>query len=443
MVFLYFDDLIPVFVTCICFSGLSTAHRILVPTKYSSFLQFKQNEDEQKTAQSTLIRILYLIAGTIVLAEILDFTETQIVIGIFISCFINIWPAIIENHLLKVTNSKEEWLLLLGYICFVFFSIGVGILTLRLFLPILYGNEHIYWLDNQAISLFLALITMAIPIPVESCIAKFSHVAIVQKIDTFLEEIYIYEQQLNMPCRSVEINKFVIDDVAKSNDINTKFLETIVKLECFYRKRIYYKFIETLLTRLFSSYAIKKDISVGIAQIKVSTAQKVLRQNPYLFIKKLCNDQFNIEICGKYIKKLILEYNYELESNTECTEEAFADIFDYIACQYLGGSPYNKEKTILIYSAVLRSVLRNEPIYYVGSDNSDRHLVTITGQNRISYGKYNKLKEEIVLNGIIYKEIFDNSTEFKLRLEVICGNAYCLRTIREIAEKYNLSIALG
>ena len=443
MVFLYFDDLIPVFVTCICFSGLSTAHRILVPTKYSSFLQFKQNEDEQKTAQSTLIRILYLIAGTIVLAEILDFTETQIAIGIFISCFINIWPAIVENHLLKVTNSKEEWLLLLGYICFVFFSIGVGILTLRLFLPILYGNEHIYWLDNQAISLFLALITMAIPIPVESCIAKFSHVAIVQKIDTFLEEIYIYEQQLNMPCRSVDINKFVIDDVAKSNDINTKFLETIVKLECFYRKRIYYKFIETLLTRLFSSYAIKKDISVGIAQIKVSTAQKVLRQNPYLFIKKLCNDQFNIEICGKYIKKLILEYNYELESNSECTEEAFADIFDYIACQYLGGYPYNKEKTILIYSAVLRSVLRNEPIYYVGSDNSDRHLVTITGQNRISYGKYNKLKEEIVLNGIIYKEIFDNSTEFKLRLEVICGNAYCLRTIREIAEKYNLSIALG
>ena len=53
------------------------------------------------------------------------------------------------------------------------------------------------------------------------------------------------------------------------------------------------------------------------------------------------------------------------------------------------------------------------------------------------------MKEEIVLNGIIYKEIFDNSTEFKLRLEVICGNAYCLRTIREIAEKYNLSIALG
>ena len=192
MVFLYFDDLIPVFVTCICFSGLSTAHRILVPTKYSSFLQFKQNEDEQKTAQSTLIRILYLIAGTIVLAEILDFTETQIAIGIFISCFINIWPAIVENHLLKVTNSKEEWLLLLGYICFVFFSIGVGILTLRLFLPILYGNEHIYWLDNQAISPFLALITMAIPIPVESCIAKFSHVAIVQKIDTFFRrDLYI------------------------------------------------------------------------------------------------------------------------------------------------------------------------------------------------------------------------------------------------------------
>lgn len=32
---------------------------------------------------------------------ILEFTEKQIGIGIFIACFLNIWPAIIQNQLLK------------------------------------------------------------------------------------------------------------------------------------------------------------------------------------------------------------------------------------------------------------------------------------------------------------------------------------------------------
>ena len=305
------------------------------------------------------------------------------------------------------------------------------------------GDESIYWLDNQAISLIISLIVVAIPIPVETIIAKFTHVVIVQRVDTFREEVYICEKQLNMDYTSINLNKYKIDDVAMDNDINIELIETIIKLECLYRERLYYRFVENVLTKYFSKYAIRKDISVGIAQIKISTAQKMLRQNPNLFIKKICNDEINIELCGKYIKSIIDEYFYLKNVQDYSVNNNFIDIYDYIACQYLGGNPENKEKTILIYSAVLRSVLSDSPLYYIGSDNTDRFSVSIVGSEKFSYEKYKEIKEQIISNGKIYNETFVDSKEFIIKIEVICGDTYQLTEIRRIAETYNLSITLG
>lgn len=442
MVFLYCSDLFPVFVASVLFSGLAMVHRILIPAKYSSFLQFKEEENEIKTAQSTSIRIIYLILGTIFLYKIGNFTEIQIATGIFISCFLNVWPAIIENHLLKVLKTKTEWLLLLGYASFIIFSVLVEVITIKLLLPILLGNREIYWLDNQAISLFVSLIMVALPIPVESAIAKFTHVVIIQRIDTFREEVYICEKQLNMNYISIDNNKYIIEDVAKRNDINIKLLETVIKLECFYRERLYYRFIENILTKYLSGYAIKRDLSVGIAQMKISTAQRILRENPYSFVKEICDDKKNIELCGKYIRSLIEEYFYLGREQDYSIENDFIDVYDYIACKYLGGNPNNKEKTILIYSAVLRSVLSNEPLYYIGTNNEERNLVVISGYENLSNKEYKELKKQIKLHGTILNEISMNSEESKQKLEIICKYPYQLNAIREITKLYNLSVTL-
>ncbi|MDO4313159.1 MAG: hypothetical protein Q4C52_08745 [Eubacteriales bacterium] len=345
--------------------------------------------------------------------------------------------------MLKVKKAKTEWLLLLGYLSFIGFSILVEIVTIRLFLPVLLGDESIYWLDNQAVSIFFTLIAMAIPIPVESVIAKFTHVVVTQKIDTFWEEVYICERQINIKNNRIEANKYIIDDVAKGNDINIEFLKTILNLECFYRERLYNRFAEVIITRFFSHYAIKRDISVGIAQIKISTAQKILRENPHSFVKGICDDEMNIKLCGKYIKILIEEYYFRLENEQGYMESRFTDVYDYVACQYLGGIPDNKERTILIYSAVLRSVLKDAPVYYCGSNDSDKYYLTLKGNDAISYMQYKELKERVSFNGIIQREVYVNSLEFVLEMEIICASLYDLQAIRELAEAYNISVAFG
>ena len=85
-------------------------------------------------------------------------------------------------------------------------------------------------------------------------------------------------------------------------------LETVLKLEIFYRGRIYNRILEKIICRFFPKIAIKKNISVGIAQIRISTAEDILRKDASSFLGEICNDEFNIKICAKLIKKIINEY---------------------------------------------------------------------------------------------------------------------------------------
>ena len=93
-----------------------------------------------------------------------------------------------------------------------------------------------------------------------------------------------------MDCPKVAEDKYFIDRVARENDINTVLLETILRLEIFYRGRMYNRLLEKCACRFFSKIEIKKNITVGIAQIKISTAAEVLKEEPKRFIKKICDD---------------------------------------------------------------------------------------------------------------------------------------------------------
>lgn len=208
MVLIYDSDINPILISCVVFSSLAFAHRILVPGKYSSYLQFKEEVNSRKTAQSTAIRIIYLIVGTLFLNLLLGYTEKQIGLGVFIVCFLNVWPSIIQNQLFKLLKTGREVIILFGYLLFIGASVFVIVLTIRLFIPLLKGDITIYWLDNQAISFLSSLCLMALPIPVETLVAKYSRMVVVQTIDTFMEEIYILEHQL--PMKNYRIEKINI-----------------------------------------------------------------------------------------------------------------------------------------------------------------------------------------------------------------------------------------
>ena len=107
---------------------------------------------------------------------------------------------------------------------------------------------------------------------------------------------------------------------------------------------------------LFPKTAIKKDYSVGLAQIKISTAKTVLEESPMIFIKRLTDPIVSLEICGKLLRKLVEEFNQ--------SEISDIDIYEFIACSYL---QLNREfiyRDTLLYSAVLKSFCNDDSIAY-------------------------------------------------------------------------------
>lgn len=433
MVLIYLSDLIPILISWVMFSVLAMAHRILIPAKYSAFLQFKEEENVNKTIQSTSIRIMYLIVGTSFLKLFLGYTEKQIGIGIFIACFLNIWPAIIQNQLLKLRKNRTEWLILCGYLLFIATSIFVEIMTIRLFIPLLKGDTTVYWLDNQAITMFFSLILLAFPVTVEAILSKFARIVVVQTIDTFVEEVYILEHQLNMEHPLIEENKFIIEKIARDNDVSVVLLETVLRLEIFYRGRKYNRMIEKFICRFFPRIAIKKNISVGVAQIRISTAEEILRENPFNFIKKICDDKLNIEICARLLRNIINKYEDMKETGSYYCED-YEDIYDYIACEYLGAYAEQKDKTALIYSAVLRSFMREKKIYYMGAEQTGRCLVKIykDKNQEIDYNDFQEFIEKIEGEVIIQKKVFIDSQE--LSLEFICDDQYYIGLANQFAK---------
>lgn len=431
---IYVSDVVPILISGLIFSMLAMAHRVFLPNKYSAFLQFKEEEDVKKTIQSTIIRIIYLIIGTCVLNMLLGFSEKQIGIGIIVACFLNVWPAIIQHQLLKLKKTRTEWLILVGYIVFIGTSWFVEVVTVRLFIPVLQGDSTIYWLDNQAITFLFSLIMMAFPIPLEAIISKFACVVVVQTIDTFIEEVYILEHQLNMECPQIEKNKYHIDRVARENDISILLLETVLRLEVFYRGRVYNKILEKFVCIFFSELAIKKNISVGIAQIRISTAKEILRENPEHFIKRICEDNLNIEICGKLLKSIINKYD-DLYTTDIYEYENYEDIFDYIACEYIGAYPWQKDKTALIYSAVLRSFMKEEKLYYTGAKQTGRCLVCISKDKPrgMNYDKVQKFVEKFGEDIVVHKKVFVKGYEFAF--EFICDNERYIRIASDFAKE--------
>lgn len=437
---IYLKDLIPITISGMFFSMLTIAHKTVLPGKYSAFLQFVGDEDATKTAQSAAIRILYISLGAIILHLGVGYTEKQICIGIFIVCFLNTWPAITQNHLLKIKKSGIEWIILLGYSAFIAVSVLITIITIRIFIPLIKGDALIQWIGNPGFSILLSLSAIAFPFSIESLLAK-SSVVIIQTIDTFKEEVYILERQLAIDNYEIKHNKFTIDNAAKENDINVVLLETILGLENFYRGRMYNKILEKILCRFFPVIALKKNISVGIAQIRLSTAEKVLRKDAHTFIKEICNDEYNIALCAKVLKSIIDKHN-ELDEKSWFDEEDYSDVYDYIAGQYLGTTECRKDKTTLIYSAVLRSFMEEKALYYTGTEQTVRYSIRLKKKDRIGikYEDLLRLLEEIEEDVTIRKFVFVSRRE--LDMQLICSDIYAIEMLREFADKHNCEVEI-
>lgn len=135
-----------------------------------------------------------------------------------------------------------------------------------------------------------------------------------------------------------------IENAANREDIDVEILFGIISLESLNRGDYFTQILEKLGSLLAPSYLIKKDVSLGIGQVKISTAKKVLEnRNSKETLTSLLNTQENIKIVAKllseYIKKMVNE----------------EDVLRYIVHKYTTGKVNPKpSKEIELYYLLLK-----------------------------------------------------------------------------------------
>lgn len=341
-------------------------HRVLIPRKYFSIQELIYKGDVKKTVNSSVIRILIIVVLSIVFYHVLDYSEKQIKTGIFIGSFLIVWPALVQYKLLSFYKNRLKTAYLAGYLVFIIFSVIIAHMTIRYLCPIIFKGEEFVLVSNDGIKILWTLISYAFPVTFEGFVSKsINNVPFYNDIDTFHEDLKIVKYQLKLEYPLIETYCYEINKAAKKNNINVNLLKTILTLEYINRGQCYNRLIETILCKYFPSIAIRKDISVGLAQIKISTAKDVLQRNPFRFVKKLVVTEFNISVCAKYLKKIINEYYKD-------TNQANDDFYTYVAAKFLSGDKSSRDRNVMIYSAIIREQCKDGFEYI--SDKGDVRL---------------------------------------------------------------------
>lgn len=99
-----------------------------------------------------------------------------------------------------------------------------------------------------------------------------------------------------------------IEKYAKVYGIDPDLLKSVLSIEEFNRGSIIQCFIERLLINGFPAFVLRKDMSIGFGQIKISTASKLLSISEGAALEELAKPGRNIEICARYLRLLINKY---------------------------------------------------------------------------------------------------------------------------------------
>lgn len=124
--------------------------------------------------------------------------------------------------------------------------------------------------------------------------------------------IFIENIKFQLLSTCPKANKLIsyIAQAAENNSIDPEILYGILLLEIYNRGGIINSWLEKILLKCIPNYFTKMNPSLGVGQIKITTASSLLGKFDYIKISKLLiNKRDNIYVCAKLLKKYSNQIN--------------------------------------------------------------------------------------------------------------------------------------
>lgn len=352
-------DLIKACVIAVLYLAIIPFQKVIFPTGYYSVREILYNKDVQKAWLTSLSRLLF-IAALSSLAAYFGFDKWMIMLGIGLGSFLCVWPSIYQYNLFCFWEHKIKFLYLVSCLMSVVYAIACSWFALYTLLPILLNQKSFFLLENAALSLIIQFVIILLPQGLRGLINYHEEDDPYMDASTFAADLAMTCRKMRFERRFINNYSKEIEKEAEKYGMNDELLRTIILLELVNRRNWYVRAAEHLGCRLFPNFVIKKNCSLGIAQISVSIAKSYYQTSPNRFLLDMLKPEESIALCAYRINELLYDFAEEKADIDDVCEEYSLDNLSandrlslYIASQYICGCNVSLRKFVLVYMTLI------------------------------------------------------------------------------------------
>jgi|GEM_PF-5643518 len=362
-----YRELLFIMILVCLFFFLFRIHKVIIPKGYFSIYEVTYFFDLKRFWSATNIR--YFSIGCIIILmyslgyqKKIDYYLALGIVGVM-----QIYPPISNYKLYSFWGKYTKLKLLFAYFFYLFTLLCMGFACLEFVIPSFYGQKGFFDSKYPGVNFMLGAFVYIAPILIDYSIVAKRVLVDESRIEFLHIDTIIMLRNLKL----LEIDKSGvcfnylkdIENFAQHYEVPVELLKSVILIEEFNRGSCFQKLVERILIYCCPEEVKKKDMSIGIAQIKISTASKLLGISKGRALQILINPRLNIKICAHYLRDIIKEYENLSKKNLQARRPLNGpsdrivyriDQYDHIAKRYVGADDY-ADYTSLLYASLLRT----------------------------------------------------------------------------------------
>lgn len=333
---------------------------VIFPMQYYSIKDVIYSRSWKKATKALVSRFCFIFLICLLARLLVDKNSCSAIYGITMGSFLCAWPSI-YHYQLFVFYKNNKLTYFVGCLTSIFFSWACATFSQSILLPMIFDNKSFYLLDNNGINILLSILGMSGPVGIGKLMKKDDQDNPYLVSDTFSADLYLTKRKMIFQKEFINSYKYEIENSATKYGINPYLLETIVRLEIANRYTFFNRTIEHLAVRFIPNIIIRMNASIGLAQIKISNAQKYFHRAPQLFLPEMLKPEISIDLCAYMLKSIIDKYT-DYNPHEDIEMEGFYDDDDlsddykmsvYLASKYLCGDNLVLQKYVMVYATII------------------------------------------------------------------------------------------
>lgn len=266
------SDIIVTIVISLFYLIILPLQLLLFPMEYYSVKDAIYSGNPKKATGSAASRIIMILIICLIV-WLLGKKDSTAIWGITIGSFLCAWPSIYHYQLFAFYKNRYKFLYFCACIASIMFSWGCASFVVKILLPVIFENKVFWLIDNNGIKTVLSVFGVSNPLYLRKIINDDEQDNPYLVSSTYLADMYLTRRKIIFHKNFFEQYYTEIVEAAEQYKIDPSLLLTVIQLEKINRGFWQNNVVEKLAVHFTPGRVIKKNRTLGLAQVSVKSAK--------------------------------------------------------------------------------------------------------------------------------------------------------------------------